>query len=483
MNAAGETSFDVGILYKAICANNLEEAKQILEQHSSAWTAKLTVTNGTPLHVAALFGHVELMEELVRLADPEFLEIVDDYGSTPLAIAASTGVIQIAKCILHKNRNILDIPDLRFHLPVTLAIGAGRKEMGRFLYKETPLEVLKPQNGYLGSRLLRACFEAGELDIALHLLEQCEDIIFAADHTNWTPVASIALMPATVESASQLGLWKRWIYHSIPITSTTTIDNVCVDIQQEGDDKSIQAGHGLLQWFISKVYALLGVKKIYELKLKHAQASQILKLLCRRVPLLNEQQREIVINALHLAAKGGLVDFLSEISKTSPQLIQLTSTLENWNTFFCAIEYRQAGVFSLIHEYRFNNLMASIVGPSGGCMLHVAARLVPSNRQLHRGAALQMQSEMQWFKEVERLVPPGLRVSQNRRGQQPEDIFKETHKDLRDAGEKWMKDTASSCSIVGALIVTVMFAAAFTVPGGYDQNTGYPGFSPHVMLK
>ena len=43
-------------------------------------------------------------------------------------------------------------------------------------------------------------------------------------------------------------------------------------------------------------------------------------------------------------------------------------------------------------------------------------------------------------------------------------------------GEKWMKDTVSSCTVVGALIVTIMFAAAFTVPGGNDQNKGFPIF-------
>ena len=43
-------------------------------------------------------------------------------------------------------------------------------------------------------------------------------------------------------------------------------------------------------------------------------------------------------------------------------------------------------------------------------------------------------------------------------------------------GEKWMKDTASSCTVVGALIVTIMFATAFTVPGGNDQNNGFPIF-------
>ena len=41
-------------------------------------------------------------------------------------------------------------------------------------------------------------------------------------------------------------------------------------------------------------------------------------------------------------------------------------------------------------------------------------------------------------------------------------------------GEKWMKDTASSCTVVGALIVTIMFATAFTVPGGNNQSTGFP---------
>ncbi|XP_028792283.1 ankyrin repeat-containing protein NPR4-like isoform X2 [Neltuma alba] len=284
-------------------------------------------------------------------------------------------------------------------------------------------------------------------------------------------------MPSAVESVvSQLRFCKKWIYHSTPMPSTTTTHNVYVDIQQEGYVKSIQ-GHGLPHCFISSVYSLLGVKEIYELNLLHARASQILKLLCRRATLLDKQQHDMVINTLDLAAKEGLVDFLSEVSKTNPQLIQFTSSSGNRNTFFSAIQHRQAEVFSLIHEYRFKNLIASVVDTSGNCMLHVAAKLVPSN-QLNRvsGVALQMQREMQWFKEVERVVPPGLRVSQNSKGKRPEDIFKETHKDLRDAGEKWMKDTASSCSVVGALIVTIMFAAAFTVPGGNDQNTGYPMF-------
>lgn len=39
-----------------------------------------------------------------------------------------------------------------------------------------------------------------------------------------------------------------------------------------------------------------------------------------------------------------------------------------------------------------------------------------------------------------------------------------------------MKETATSCTVVGALIITIMFAASFTVAGGNNGNTGLPMF-------
>lgn len=39
-----------------------------------------------------------------------------------------------------------------------------------------------------------------------------------------------------------------------------------------------------------------------------------------------------------------------------------------------------------------------------------------------------------------------------------------------------MKETTTSCTVVGALIITIMFVAAIIVPGGNDSNTGLPMF-------
>ncbi|GLT52341.1 hypothetical protein SLA2020_256890 [Shorea laevis] len=66
--------------------------------------------------------------------------------------------------------------------------------------------------------------------------------------------------------------------------------------------------------------------------------------------------------------------------------------------------------------------------------------------------------------------------SVNRIGETPQQVFSRDHKQLAREGEEWMKQTAQSYTVVGALIITIMFAAGFTIPGGNNQDTGFPIF-------
>ncbi|KAF5186903.1 Ankyrin repeat family protein [Thalictrum thalictroides] len=59
----------------------------------------------------------------------------------------------------------------------------------------------------------------------------------------------------------------------------------------------------------------------------------------------------------------------------------------------------------------------------------------------------------------------------------PRELFAEEHAALVEKGEKWMKETAAGCMVVAALIATVVFAAAFTLPGGNKEYSG------HIWLK
>lgn len=66
------------------------------------------------------------------------------------------------------------------------------------------------------------------------------------------------------------------------------------------------------------------------------------------------------------------------------------------------------------------------------------------------------------------------RLQINFNGETAEQMLLEKNVQLRVEAKEWMKGTAENCSIVAVLIATVAFAAAYTVPGGPNQATGYP---------
>ncbi|RZC73236.1 hypothetical protein C5167_048716 [Papaver somniferum] len=83
--------------------------------------------------------------------------------------------------------------------------------------------------------------------------------------------------------------------------------------------------------------------------------------------------------------------------------------------------------------------------------------------------------------KVARRVPPALGKITNDQGETPLEVFTREHKDLAKKAEAYTIRTAESCLMVAALVATVAFAAAFTVPGGnYSDddatNKGKPIF-------
>ncbi|GJW11885.1 zinc finger, CCHC-type containing protein [Tanacetum coccineum] len=71
---------------------------------------------------------------------------------------------------------------------------------------------------------------------------------------------------------------------------------------------------------------------------------------------------------------------------------------------------------------------------------------------------------------VEFMIPPSYRERRNLDGLTPHELFRNEHKDIVIQAQRWMKEIASQCIVVGALVATMVFAATFTIPGGYDQN-------------
>ncbi|KAL5158279.1 hypothetical protein HKD37_15G042793 [Glycine soja] len=115
-------------------------------------------------------------------------------------------------------------------------------------------------------------------------------------------------------------------------------------------------------------------------------------------------------------------------------------------------------IFNLIYDIEAHkDLITSYRDNNNHNILHLAGKLAPSD-QLHvvSGAALQMQRELLWFKEVEKIIQPLFKEIKDSEGRTPQMLFTEEHKGLA-KGEKWLKNTASSCMLVATLLSFSLF--------------------------
>ncbi|GMP36757.1 hypothetical protein CsSME_00008774 [Camellia sinensis var. sinensis] len=211
----------------------------------------------------------------------------------------------------------------------------------------------------------------------------------------------------------------------------------------------------------------------------HFQAIQLVKSLCEKSGSSNDSEvYELICYVILIATRYGIHEVVEEVVESFPRALWYVDK-DGYNIFGLAVIYRCENVFNLIYQMsRHKQDMMFVVDKNWNTMLHLAGRLAPFDKlNLVPGAALQMQRELQWFKEVEKFVTPGYKEYQNEGNEFPSMVFTKEHKKLVEEGEKWMKDTTNSCTIAAALIATIAFAAVITVPGGTNGTNGIPVFS------
>ncbi|XP_011020234.1 PREDICTED: ankyrin repeat-containing protein At3g12360-like isoform X2 [Populus euphratica] len=224
-------------------------------------------------------------------------------------------------------------------------------------------------------------------------------------------------------------------------------------------------------------------------KLMHKQALDIIQYLWEQVVLLDDAtiSRQIgePFPLIFTAAERGNLDFLTILIRLYPELIFKVEH-NMYSIFHISILNRHEDIFKIIYQIgSIKNLITTYKDREGNNMLHLAAKVLesPSRLNVIPGAALQLQRELLWFEEVKKVVQPRHIEEKNTNGKTPGALFIEQHKDLMKEGEQWMRDTADSCMLVATLIATVVFAAAFTVPGGNLQDKGTPVFLKEIAFK
>ncbi|KVH87673.1 Ankyrin repeat-containing protein [Cynara cardunculus var. scolymus] len=450
-----EDYIKIGVpLYEASIKGHWKAAKAILDQKPELIRFAITENYETPLHIAASAESTKCVEEfvenLVNLMDKNDLELQNKTCNTALSLAAAAGNVKTAKIMVKKNRAVLDIPGSNRMMPLYMAALFAKSDMVKYLYensKKMSGDYWTPENrGWV----LQKCVEADIFDVALNI----------------------------VSDLPELTAKKRLLMEILSVLAQKT-----------------RAFKRIKPNFMSRIIKSSHVEK-------ESDALQLLRVIWQKIAIMPKNEIDDIIRGppgevrvpggrikgypsrvLFLAAKMGNTRFILELIRSYPDIIWKVDD-KGQTIFHIAVKRRHAKIYNLLYEIgSMKDLITPLKDKKDNNMLHLVAKSAkPKRFQNVSGVALQMQRELLWFKEVEQMIPPNYRQRKNKDGEIPHDLFTKKHERLVAQGEEWMKNTASQCMVVATLISTIVFAAAFTLPGGYNQNTGVPFFRQKPAL-
>ncbi|XP_023743723.1 protein ACCELERATED CELL DEATH 6 isoform X2 [Lactuca sativa] len=487
---------------KAILRGDWKEAGDIFNKDKDALLVKLNDDNDTPLHVAiGTCKNIQFVENLLKEITSESLpNMVNIRKSNPLHYAAFVGNKRASEMLVAKNPYLLFIADGSNCFPVHRAIFGSHTETFLYLLKVTKDNIiLSEQEGYHSPfkgkqsvSLLTRVIGASLWDVAYGLIKEYPEMA-TKKKENSIPLKSVAGKLDGYFSGKGYNFYERFIYsHVLVEDGELNRGHEIQDIENQETNnanfipKYRRRLHPVIQWIYVRFWKVSlqhvpHIKQIKEEKVNHNKALLLLKCICEQVSKINEfcKIREHYHEAITTAVEHDNPEAVEEIIRYFPQAI---STKDNeYPLIQLAILNRCERVYNfLVHQITTDKHSQKVrVDEYGNNLLHLAGQLAPIHKlNLVSGAALQMQRELQWFEEVKSFACPWHEKSKNKNQETPIMVFRREHKKLRKEGEEWMKKTADSYTITAALIITIVFAAAITVPGGNDSDTGKAIYAP-----
>ncbi|KAI3674764.1 hypothetical protein L2E82_51991 [Cichorium intybus] len=154
----------------------------------------------------------------------------------------------------------------------------------------------------------------------------------------------------------------------------------------------------------------------------HDNAMELLEDVCRLTNRTKHSNsfHHYYTNPVLEAAKQNSYEVVQLIVYAFPNAI-FSANEDGHNVIQYAVINRSEKVYNLLYQMsEHRNIYRTIKDSSGNNLLHLAARLAPSNKlNLISGAALQIQRELQWFTEVEGFVCPLSIIQKNSSGETP----------------------------------------------------------------
>ncbi|MCE5166857.1 hypothetical protein HAX54_028152 [Datura stramonium] len=228
-------------LYEAAAEGDVRTLHELL-QHDDLILDRLTLTcfNETPLHIAAMRGHVELVK-LILTRNPLLAAELDFRKSSALHVASIKGYLEIVKELLVANPEMCLARDREGRNPLHLAAIKGRVEVIKELVQASHLAALQTTNH--GESIFHLCVKHNQLEALNLLIETISDyqIMNARDGDGYT-ILHLAVGDKQIETVKYL--LKN---NKIEVNLKDDNGNTALDIlaQSRRDMNDLQIGESL----------------------------------------------------------------------------------------------------------------------------------------------------------------------------------------------------------------------------------------------
>ncbi|XP_031262361.1 uncharacterized protein LOC116120542 isoform X2 [Pistacia vera] len=423
----------------------------------------------TPLHVAAANGNLEAVKLLVEY-DKDLSHDINDEGETPLFKAAAYGRTKVVKYLASESLDQQSI-----ETGTHIIESGGRKIVNYTKLKDIHRQKITGE--VKGASILHAAILGENFETALLLLRLDKCLATLEDEKCWTSLNLLATLSSAFKSGYQMGTWISRVFY------------FCLPIDDSIDDEMESCCNLFNEWWkLGKICS--PAREICEAKRKHKLASRLARSLIREDSWLEKVKQKMSSpdvdepieensqpSSLFFATERGIIKIVEEMLTLCPQLVEFKNH-QKQNILHVAIQHRQKEIYDLVKTMKIPmTRLVRGIDKNGYTILHHAANMKDDDKETHpAGPVYQLQEELKWYKRVEKMTPSHYRMfPESEFNKNCKELFIIKHSGLLKDAQKWIKETSQSCSAVSVLVATVVFAAAYTVPGGSNEK-GYPVF-------
>ncbi|KAL6346959.1 hypothetical protein AAG906_006019 [Vitis piasezkii] len=454
---------------------------QVCSSHREGPLQRISVYNDTVLHMASRFKRSKLVRDLLEMLpeerNHELAATKNNAGSNILhEVAASDTMKDVAEEMLKRDSELLIAPNDLGETPIFCAARYGQTEMFKFLAGEMKLTERSPEDGkqylqrndrttVLHISIFTECFE-----LAHYIAKSYSYLIEERDQDSMTALQYLACNPTAFEKKKiktrrgfmdelmistrpPQGLMEKLINSKWPPRTTSkTSDERCYSLQ--GLVKLLVKND--TSWHPSVNSQEVGLGETKELDIEKEEKISQQKKDQNFQENEGQNYQESSTNykykksdeaPLFLATISNIQDIVEEILVCHPQALEHTNK-EGMNILHVAILYRHIEIFDIVSK---SELLARNAKPC-----------IPTTK------------ELLLFKKVKSACKMHLTKPLNKDNQTAEELFAAGNEKLHQDAKEWLMRTTENCTILSIFIATVAFAAAYTVPGGPNQDTGIP---------